>query len=251
MNKEKRIAMKVKRIVNLIAVIMLIIGSVILIEPYLRAYQQKKENDCVINEFSERATKDSSEPNISESVGLSVSLPDTDEHSQVSSDSDKDKTENRQIMFPELYAQMKEYNMRIYKEKQSELKDAFSYTTNDFDFSFYGITDDIAGYITIDALNLRLPLYIGSSLENMRKGATVMNKTSMPIGGVNTNCVIAAHRSMGFFGDIELIDIGDKVTINNLWGKIDYKVIKIIVINPFDVDKIKIFPGQDMVTLIT
>ena len=60
-------------------------------------------------------------------------------------------------------------------------------------------------------MNIRLALYIGSSIDNMSRGATVMNQTSMPIGGINTNCVIAAHRSRGFFGDIEKLKIGDIV----------------------------------------
>ena len=73
----------------------------------------------------------------------------------------------------------------------------------------------------------------------------------MPIGGQNTNCVIAAHRMGGFFGDIELLQIGDLIRITNLWETLTYRVAKITVIDPYDTDKIKIIPGKDMITLLT
>ncbi len=253
-----------KRIVNLVAAIMLVVGFVILIQPYWRDYRLKKENEQVINEFIEYSKNTSgsdsesiiseshSQSDITESSSEDLSLvSDTEFFSMPLSDEDVRETMTSENAFPELFAQMQEYNRRIFEENQSELRDAFSYTTNDFNFASYGVNDNVAGYITIERMNVRMALYIGSSLQNMSRGATVMNQTSMPIGGVNTNCVIAAHRSRGFFGEIEKLRIGDTIKINNLWEELTYRVIKIIVIDPYDVDKVKIFPEQDMITLLT
>ena len=48
---------------------------------------------------------------------------------------------------------------------------------------------------------------------------------SLPIGGANTNCVIAGHRGYGgasYFRYIDKLQIGDTVTITNLWGQLTY-----------------------------
>ena len=45
-----------KRIVNLLAAVMMVIGFVILINPYWCDYQLRKENDKVISEFIESAS---------------------------------------------------------------------------------------------------------------------------------------------------------------------------------------------------
>ena len=139
--------------------------------------------------------------------------------------------------------------------KQSSLCDAFSYQQNVFNFQSYGIYEDMIGYIKIDAMNIEVPLYIGANEENLRKAAVVLSQTSMPIGGENTNCVIAAHRGgyngQAMFRDIEVLKQGDIIEITNLWETLQYEVAKCIVITPDDIDAVKIIPGQDMVTLVT
>ena len=156
--------------------------------------------------------------------------------------------------YTELLRQMEKYNTGIYENGQSGLKDAWSYAQNPFDFDTAGLPDDMIGYITIEAMNEKLPLYIGANEENMSKGAVVMGQTSMPIGGENTNCVIAAHRGyrgIPMFQYIEVLQPGDKVEITNLWETLEYEVVKSIVIYPDNIDAVKIIPGEDMLTLIT
>ena len=149
---------------------------------------------------------------------------------------------------------MEAYNQQIYETNQEGLKDAWSYQQNTFDFSSFGLPDDMIGYISIEAMEIELPLYIGASEENMSKGAAVLGQTSMPIGGKNSNCVIAAHRGWKgtpMFREIEALKPGDEVVITNLWGSLKYKVVKTIVIDPTDIDAVKIIADADMLTLIT
>lgn len=76
----------------------------------------------------------------------------------------------------------------------------------------------------------------------------------MPIGGTNTNCVLAGHRGWYgalFFRHIELLEIGDVVLITNLWETLRYTVSEIKVIEPDAIDEILIQPGRDLVTLLT
>ena len=91
-------------------------------------------------------------------------------------------------------------------------------------------------------------------MENMRKGAAIMGQTSLPVGQKDSNCVIAAHRGyrgIPYYRDIEQLKTGDQVIIRNLWERLDYRATKIKVIDPYDMDKILIQKGKDMVTLLT
>ena len=153
-----------------------------------------------------------------------------------------------------LYSDMKAYNEKIYKDNQSDLKDPWSYQQSSFDLTQYGVEDNIIGYITVPHMEIELPIYLGANTDNMAKGAVHMSQTSLPIGGENTNCVIAAHRGykgIPMFCDIEIMEIGDEVIIRNLWKTLRYRVSEIKVINPTDSQEVLIRPGRDMVTLIT
>lgn len=143
------------------------------------------------------------------------------------------------------------YNENIYKTGQKNFRDAWSYEVVPVKA---GIRDKVFGYIDIPKMNVKLPLYLGATEENMKKGATVLGQTSLPIGSSNSNSVIAGHRGyqgVAFFRDIEKLSIGDKIFIKNKWDKLVYKVVKTDVIYPDDIEAVKIQKGIDMITLIT
>ena len=105
-----------------------------------------------------------------------------------------------------------------------------------------------------DYIFITLPIYFGSSEENMRLGATHLTGTSYPIGGVNTNSVIAAHRGFyktEMFRHIDKIQLGDSLIITNPFAKLTYVAYKIDIIKPNELDKLTIVSGEDMVTIIS
>ncbi len=89
---------------------------------------------------------------------------------------------------------MQDYNAEIYAGGQSGLTDPFAYEEAPLDLAAYGYDDDVLAVLWIPRLNLELPVYLGASRENLAKGAALLGQTSMPLGGENTNTVIAAHR---------------------------------------------------------
>ena len=95
--------------------------------------------------------------------------------------------------YPELYAAMQAYNAQIYADGQSGLTDAFAYENPPLDLTDYGYGEEVLAMLWIPRLDLELPVYLGASRENMAKGAALLGQTSMPLGGENTNTVIAAH----------------------------------------------------------
>lgn len=154
----------------------------------------------------------------------------------------------------ELFNKMQSYNENIFNEGQQKLLDPFSYELPSFDLLELGFKDNIIGYLTIPKMEIEIPIYLGATQENMKKGAGHLSETSIPIGGNNTNSVIAAHRGMKshpMFRDIENLSIGDEVKITNMWDELIYKVVETKVINPDEVSEVLIQEGRDLITLIT
>ena len=149
---------------------------------------------------------------------------------------------------------MEEYNLQL-SQDQSGLDSVVSYEAPGLNLEDYGMeADDAVGYVEIPAMDVTLPLYLGASRAHMNDGATVLGQTSMPIGGISTNCVIAAHRGWNgkaMFRDVELLQEGDLVYLTNLWETLTYQVTGISIIWPDEVEAVAIQPSQDMVTLLT
>ena len=154
----------------------------------------------------------------------------------------------------ELFNKMQSYNEKIYSEGQDNLIDPFSYEVPSFDLLEIGFNNNIIGYLTIPKMEIEIPIYLGATQENMKKGAVHLSQTSIPIGGNNTNSVIAAHRGMRshpMFRDIENLTIGDEVKITNMWDELIYKVVETKIISPDEVSEVLIQEGRDLITLIT
>ncbi|MBD8942184.1 MAG: class C sortase [Clostridiales bacterium] len=156
--------------------------------------------------------------------------------------------------YPELLADLQAYNQRIYAEKQSGLVDLEACEVPAADLTAYGVEDEIIGVLEIPAMELTMPVYLGASDAHLAAGAAVLGNTSAPIGGDNTNCVIAGHRGWrgaDYFRHIDRLAVGDTVKLTNLWETLTYTVADIQIIQPHEVDKIKIQSDRDLLTLLT
>ena len=164
---------------------------------------------------------------------------------------DRDESERQ---YPELLAALQSYNQRIYAEKQSGLVDLEACEEPATDLAAYDIDDEIIGVLEISAMELIMPVYLGASEAHLAAGAAVLGNTSAPIGGNNTNCVIAGHRGWkgaDYFRHIDKLAVGDTVKLTNLWETLTYTVADIQIIQPHGVDMIKIQPNRDLLTLLT
>ena len=156
--------------------------------------------------------------------------------------------------YPELLAALQEYNRQLYTEKQCNLTDLEACEEPAADLTAYGIADEIIGVLEIPAMELTMPVYLGASDAHLAAGAAVLGNTSAPIGGDNTNCVIAGHRGWrgaDYFRYIDRLQAGDTVRLTNLWETLTYTVADIQIIQPHEIEKIKIQQGRDLLTLVT
>lgn len=158
------------------------------------------------------------------------------------------------LPFEDLYQELKRRNELLFTEKQKDLKDPFSYQQPGIDLTAYGMEGNIIGFVSIPKMGVELPILLGANTANMREGAVHLTETSYPIGGENTNSVLAAHRGSSraaMFRDIEKLEIGDEIYIRNFREILTYRVAELRVISPTDVQELLIQPGHDLVTLIT
>ena len=160
----------------------------------------------------------------------------------------------RKLPYGDLYLAMAKYNQEIYMNGQKNLDSVQAYSDECLDVRSYGLDTEIVGSVYFPGLDASFPLYLGGSMAHLNNGVAQLSQTSMPIGGINTNCVIAGHRGWSngkYLKDIELIQVGDVLEVTTLWNVMHYKVSEIKVIMPRDVDSILIQPGRDMITIVT
>ena len=159
------------------------------------------------------------------------------------------------IIYPELLRAMEDYNRELYETGQACLTSPADYEQAAIDLSKYGLDPDTPiGTLSIPAIDLELPLYLGAGKEQMAKGGAVLGGTSLPIGGMNTNTVIAGHRGyrgIPYFRNLDRLKPGDTIILTNFWETLTYTVTCSRIIEPNDIDAVLIEGGADRLTLLT
>ena len=221
----------------LIALMLLVFASglTFLLYPYLWGAMVDREISLNAQGFLNR---DKTEPTISEVI-VTIDSP-----------TEPEKTRD----YPELWADMVRYNETIYAQGQTGLSCAYDYQKPSFRLTDYGLSDEVFGVISIPVMELEMPIFLGATEQHMADGAAHLSQTSLPIGGENTNCVIAGHRGYNgasYFRYIDKLNVGDAVYITNLWERLTYQVCEIKIIAPHDVTEILIQPGRELLTLLT
>ncbi len=112
----------------------------------------------------------------------------------------------------------------------------------------------IMGYITIEKINVQLPIYHGTSDGVLQIAAGHLQGSSLPVGGESTHAVISAHRglpSAKLFTDLDQLEEGDTFTITVLDRVLTYEVDQISIVLPNEIESIYIEEGKDYCTLMT
>ena len=164
-----------------------------------------------------------------------------------------DKDPHFQETLTMLLGEAKRYNEELVSVGQLPLSDPFTSEQPSFDLSGFAIFDYVIGFLSIEAIDVDVPILLGANAYGLERGAVQITQSSLPIGGASTNAVIAAHRNEAttMFRDLGKLDLGDTIRIRNYWDILTYQVVEIRIINPADVGELTIQPGRDLVTLIT
>lgn len=113
---------------------------------------------------------------------------------------------------------------------------------------------EMIGHVEIPKIGEDLPIYAGTSMQVLDKGAGHLEGTSLPVGGKNTHAVITAHRGLPkatLFRHLDRLDKDDIFFIHNIETTLAYKVDQIKVIEPSNFEDVLVVEGKDYVTLLT
>lgn len=112
----------------------------------------------------------------------------------------------------------------------------------------------IMGAVSILKIGVSLPIYHGTSTTVLAAGAGHLYGTSLPVGGESSHAVITAHRglvSAEMFTRLDEMNVGDDFSLTVLGKTLNYRVDRIQVVDPDNVEPLKIVAGEDRVTLLT
>ena len=126
--------------------------------------------------------------------------------------------------------------------------------TEDYNSALNASGDGVMGYIDIDKIQVKLPIYHGVSGGVLSHAVGHIEGSSLPVGGESTHCVLSAHRglpSAKLFTDLDKLEIGDTFRITVLDRAMIYEVDQIKTVLPTDVGDLLITEGEDYCTLIT
>ena len=145
------------------------------------------------------------------------------------------------------------YNRWLVME-QRELYSEDSIKQPAIDLAALGWEQEVFARLSIPAINMDVPLYLGASAKNLDRGGAILGQTSLPIGGADTNSVIAGHRTWHGavqFVALEQLRVGDKVLLTNPWETLVYEVIETRIITPDTLDDIMIQRRRELLTIFT
>lgn len=247
MKKKKNNDMK--KAIRIIVIILFSVGIAILLYDPISSEIYKHNIDNAIIEF-ENTRKNSS----NDIVDQKDTYNHNDEPTEEQNNKTNARTETVKINLNKLYIDSVKYNENLINNQKKLLVDSNSYTSSALNLIDYGIYNNMYGYITIEAINLKLPIYLGANDTTMSFGAAHLNYTSLPIDGESINTVLAGHTGYWgkiFFDNIKCLNIGDDIQITNYWDKISYKVIEKKQLKPEETQSIYIQDDKDILTLLT
>ena len=232
---------KIRCLILIFMILVFLSGLGILLYPYVRGYLVDRKIERTADEFLSWVETGSVSPYPS--------------GSQLDQDSPSDPLEPTEPdTYTDLWRDMVDYNHEIYASGQKGLDCTLAYEDPSFILADYGLESEVFAVISIPALELEMPVFLGATYRHMADGTAHLSQTSIPIGGKNTNCVIAGHRGWGgasYFRYVDKLQPDDEVIITNLWEEIHYRVVETQIIQPNEVEQILIKPGRELVTLLT
>lgn len=237
-----------RRILRIIAALLVITSAALFVYPNISKSVVQKKNDEITKRFDE-ITEDVQEGSFEEAVENGEineeGFPIDDEGEVIS-----DTPVVFSLDLDRLLSDSQEYNdsLKQHQDMDTDFEDPV------LDLSDYGIYDGVYGYITAPSIGLNVPIYLGADDSNMVYGCAHMTNTSLPIGGKNTNTVIAGHT--GYFGRVVFdyipnLEIGDTVSVTNYFDTIQYTVISLKEITSTETNDMYIEPYRDLLTLVT
>ena len=124
----------------------------------------------------------------------------------------------------------------------------------DYDTLLNFTLEGVMAYVEIPSIDVLLPVYHGVGTDVLAKGIGHIPETSLPVGGESTHAVLVGHSGMSnarLFTDLPELKVGDVFYVHVYNKTMTYTVDQIKTVLPSDTSDLTIVPGEDYVTLVT
>lgn len=151
-----------------------------------------------------------------------------------------------------LFAQARDYNKHL-----DALPDRFGGApsiNNEYEQAFNVTGDGIMGYVTIDKIDVNLPIYHGTSEGVLQIAAGHLEGSHLPTGDAGNHSVVSAHRGLPsavLFSYLDELHEGDYFSITVLDTEFDYQVDQVLIVEPGQLDALMSEEGIEYATLQT
>ncbi len=139
-----------------------------------------------------------------------------------------------------------------------QFSDAFTGEDLPSDDEYWQLLDvagtGVMGYVEIPSIDVRLPLYHGTSAQVLEHGLGHLGGTSLPVGGAGTHCVVSGHRGLPsalLLTNLDQLAQGDTFSFHVLDRTLTYEVDQIQVVEPDEVSSLRPQTDGDFATLLT
>lgn len=154
--------------------------------------------------------------------------------------------------------EINKYNQELYSGR-IQLQDPFKEMFEEKETGKYNELlninkNGIMGTIVIPAINIKLPIYHGTSEKILEKGIGHLEGSSLPLGGENTHTVLTGHTGLSnakLFTDLSEMKEGEFFFLNILGEQLVYQINQIRIVLPADLEELYIKKGKDYCTLVT
>ncbi len=103
--------------------------------------------------------------------------------------------------------------------------------------------------LDIPSINVNLPVFQGDTLDIMRYGIGHYSGSLFP--GEGGTIILAGHNDRGFLYHLPEIKVGDKITINAVYGTFTYEVESTRVIDAKDNDAFPFYKDKEVLMIYT
>jgi len=112
----------------------------------------------------------------------------------------------------------------------------------------------VMGFLEIPKIRVKLIIVHDVDESQLQNSVGHMQETSLPVGGKGTHAAMAGHRglpSADLLTHLDQMDFGDAFYIHVLDEVLEYRVDSIAVVEPTQMDMLRIEEDKDYVTLVT
>lgn len=151
----------------------------------------------------------------------------------------------------ECFEKAVEYNRQLFELKGVSVGDSIAL---DYESQLNVTQTGMMGHLQIPEIDVKLPIYHGTSDEVLATSIGHLEGTSLPVGGENSHAVLTGHCGLPnaeLFTRLDELKMNDEFFLQVCNQTMAYQVVEIQVVEPEQVDAIVIEDGRDLVSLIT